>query len=192
MAANDLTTAAKVKEHLALTASDADTLLARLVTAASTAIQRYTNRDIVQQSYSEWRDGYGGVRLQLRQYPAQKPTLVQIDGVTIAERASVTGSGWVFDGNRVVGLSGYSFTRGVQNILVVYTAGWAAGSIPADIELACCELVGLVFRQRKRLGDASLTVSAGGGHETVAYMLSAMPPTTKQILDQFQEVAPPW
>ena len=190
MAANDLTTAAKVKEHLSYTSADADPLLARLVTAASSAIQRYTNRDIVQTAYNEVRDGTGGTRMLLRQFPAQEPTLVRVDGVTISKRTSQPGAGWVFDGIRVLSLDGYRFERGFGNVEIAYTAGWLLASMPAEIEQAAIELAALMFRQRKRIGDQSLTVSAGSGHETIAYAMSAMTPTTKLILDEFKEVAP--
>lgn len=184
----DLTTVAKVKDHLGAVAADADTVLGRLVTAASVAIQRYTNRDITQQAYTEVRDGTGGVRMLLRQYPAQKPASVVVDDVAILERTTALGAGWKFDGNRVVALNGFLFTRGFSNVVIAYTAGFA--TVPADIELAANELVGLVFRQRGRIGDASKTVAAGGGHETVAYMMRAMTPATKAMLDQFREVVP--
>lgn len=184
----DLTTRAKVKDHLGYAAADADALLDRLVSAASAAIQRYTNRDIVQQAYTEVRDGLGGPRMLLRQYPAQKPTSVTVDDIAILERPSALAAGWKFDGNRVVALNGFLFTRGFSNVVITYTAGFA--TVPADIELAANELVALVFRQRGRIGDASKTVAAGSGHETVAYMMRAMTPTTKAILDQFREVVP--
>lgn len=193
MAANDLTTIAAVKAYPGFNAADGDpasTLLARLVTAASAAIQRYTNRDIIQATYNEVRDGYGGTKMLLRQFPAQAPTLVQVDGITIAQRASPTAAGWVFDGNRVLGLSGYVFTRGISNVVVAYTAGWPLGSVPADIEQACIELVVQFFRNRTRIGDQSLTVAAGSGHETVAYLMRSMTPTTKAMLDQFRDVCP--
>ncbi len=195
MAANDLTTIAAVKAYPDFVSGASDPLLARLITAASSAIQRYTNRDIVQQTYNEVRDGNGGARIVLRQFPAQAPSSLIVDGVAILQQTTPLGMGWVFDGYRVLSLYGFRFSRGYSNVLITYTAGWAGPSpgpsaIPSDIEQACIELVAFFFRNRSRIGDQSLTVGAGGGHETVSYLLRAMPPTTKALLDQFKEVVP--
>ncbi len=201
MAANDLTTRANVKAYAGLAADDANDILDRLITAASTFIQRYTNRDIVQGTYTEVRSGNGGVALVLSQFPVTAIASLVVDGIAIAPRATPTGSGYVQEqtgqrpsGRRIL-LSGYRFTKGVGNVTVQYTAGYIGpnpgpATIPFDIEQACIELTALAFRQRSRIGDQSKTVGAGGGHETVAYFMQAMTPATRAILDQFQDVVP--
>lgn len=186
----DLTTLSRLKTYLPV-GSDSDELLSYLISAASQAIQRYTNRDLLQATYSnEMRDGNGSTRMLLRQFPAQALTLVQIDDVTIPQRTTATGSGWTFDGYRIVGLSGYTFTKGIQNVLFSYTAGWPIASMPGDIEQACVELVGLMFRNRKHLDLDSITMSAGSGHEMVSYLKTAFTPTMKAMLDQFRDLVP--
>ena len=64
MATGDLTTLDNVKAWFSppLTTTTDDTLLTRLVTAASQFIQTWLGRTIAETSYSETRNGQGGTQ----------------------------------------------------------------------------------------------------------------------------------
>lgn len=188
-AANDLTTRAALKAYLGtIQTTDADPVLDRLVTAASTAIQRYCNRDIKSAPYMETRSGNGGQMLVLRRYPVTAIASLVVDDLPIPKQTKAREPGWVLEPARTLHLYGYTFTRGPANVVVSYTAGYA--TVPADIEQAALELAALMWKQRSRIGDQSKTVSTPMGNETVAYYMQSMTPATKAILDQFKDVVP--
>lgn len=61
--------------------------------------------------------------------------------------------------------------RGFQNVLVHYTAGYASGSIPADLEQACIEVVADMYSETER--DRGLASESLGD-----YSYSAIDPAT--------------
>ncbi len=186
MSTGDLTTLANVKAYLspplATTADDA--LLSRLVTATSQFIQTWLNRTIASASYADTRNGTGGTILFLRNRPVTAVTSVMVDGVTIAPSAPPpTGAGFLFDDSAVY-LVGYCFTKGAQNVVVAYTAGYAA--TPPEIEQACIALVVLRYKERDRIGQASKNLAG----ETVSFQQKDMPADVATLLDQYRNVVP--
>lgn len=153
-----------------------DTLIDRLITAASQGIVNALNRgDIFSRSYTERYDGTGSGRMMLRQWPVTAIGSLTIDGVTIAAQTSYpTGSGYLFTAWDGIGpgspcfldVFGYAFTKGRQNITVVYTAGYPSSPIPPDLTQTCIELVAIRYKERDRIGLASAAV----GGETTAYL----------------------
>ncbi len=186
MAAGDLTSLANVKAWFAppLAATADDALLQRLVTAASGFIHTWLDRDLTQQSYSETRDGTGGTRLALANTPVTAVTSLAIDGVAIPPMPDTVSPGYGFSATQLV-LRGFAFTRGVRNIAVTYTAGYAA--TPPEVEQACIELVALRYRERERIGHVSKSL----GGETVAFSQKDMSDDIKTILSLYRRVAAP-
>lgn len=137
MPAGDLTSLANVKAWLSppLTSTADDVLLTRLVSAASRFILGYLDRpSLLALPYAETRDGLGGRTILLRQWPAISIASLAIDG-NLVPQASAGGAsaGWLLEGwdgwsagqPQALSLLGYAFTRGVQNIAIGYTAGYA-------------------------------------------------------------------
>jgi hypothetical protein len=123
MAANDLTTVATAKDWLGITDSLSDTRLTRLVTAVSTAVQSaWLPR--AQPAYTETRNGNGKTVLAFGNPRVSAVATLTIDGVAMPARSSVTGAGYTFDEDLLF-LIGARFTRGVQNVGITYTAGFA-------------------------------------------------------------------
>ena len=83
-----------------------------------------------------------------------------------------------------VRLAGATFRRGLGNIAVTYTAGFA--SVPDDLAEAAIETVAYRYRERKRIG---LTSQAIGG-ETTSYRLADFPPMALTIINTYKRVAP--
>ncbi|MDE2100863.1 MAG: phage gp6-like head-tail connector protein [Patescibacteria group bacterium] len=69
-------------------------------------------------------------------------------------------------------------------------AGVVSGALflPEPIETACMQLVGLVYRQRDRIGDTG----EGMGQERVNYFMGALNQQTKWLLQPYRNVTPPW
>lgn len=189
MAFGDLTTLPDVKAWLqtgqtAFPATD-DVLLRRLIIAASRFIERWLNRRIAPGDWHEVRDGTGGQRLAFANFPVTAVLSLSIDGLTIPPAPEDgAGAGYLFTPTELA-LRGYVFTRGVQNVAVVYTAGYAA--TPLDIAQACIELVCLRYRERTRIGEVS---RASSGSETVSYTQKDMTDDVKLLLSQYRAVAP--
>jgi hypothetical protein len=190
MAFGDLTTLADVKAWLrtgqtAFPATD-DALLTRLITAASQFIQSWLNRQIAPGDWQEVRDGTGGQRLAFANFPVTAVLSLSVDGLAITPAPSDGGygAGYVFSPIELA-LRGYVFTRRAQNVIVTYTAGYAA--TPPDIAQACIELVCLRYLERTRIGEVSRAL---GGAETVSYSQQDMSDDVKLLLSQFRAVAP--
>ncbi len=181
MAAGDLTTLTNVKAWFSppLTSTADDALLTRLVTAASQFIQTWLGRQTAVQTYTEVRDGTGGRLLAFANVPVTAVASLVIDGMPILPAADALSPGFLFSGSMLY-LQGYRFTRGVQNVAVVYTAGFAA--TPPEIEQACIELVALRYKERDRIGHVSKSVSG----ETVSFLQKDMPPDVQTVLEQYR------
>ena len=178
MSAGDLTTLANVKAYIPSlgTVTTFDALLGRLITAASAWIKSYLNRDILATTYVETLDGTGTTALMVGQYPITALTSLVVDGRDVTADA-------VFS-RRMIRLKAGKFYAGVGNVVVNYTAGYAAP--PYDLEQACIELVAWRFRERERLGLASKSLQTGG--EVESYQTADVPASVKTILNNWRKV----
>lgn len=186
MAAGDLTTLGDVKAWLSLplTTTADDALLARLITAASAFLAAWLNRQILTASYTQTFNGNGKTALLLPQYPITAVQSLTIDSQTIPPLApGQSGAGFTVDVTTLY-LSGTAFNRGIQNVTVTWTAGYA--SVPPDIEQACIDLVALRYRERDRIGLAS----KGMAGETTSYSQRDLPANAATLLQVYRRVAP--
>ena len=184
----DLTTLADVKAWLktgqsAFPITD-DALLTRLVTAASQYIQSWLSRPIASAEYLEVRDGTGSQTLQFACFPVTEVAAVAIDGQVVPRATSAGRAGYAFSPTQL-SVRGYRFSRGLQNIAISYTAGYA--TVPPDIAQACIELVCLRYRERSRIGELSRSL---GGAETVAFSQKDLSEAIRTLLQQYRTVIP--
>jgi hypothetical protein len=181
MAAGDLTTLDDVKNWLSppLTSTGDDTLLTRLITAASQFIQTWLNRAVASQAYVETRDGDGGQRMVLANTPVTAVEALTIDGETVPLAIGRHSRGYVFSPTTLY-LQGSRFAPGFQNVTVSYTAGYA--STPPEIEQACIELVALRYKERDRIGQISKNLAG----EVVAFTQKDMPADVQTLIDQYR------
>jgi hypothetical protein len=184
----DLTTLADVKAWLktgqsAFPITD-DALLTRLVTAASQYIQSWLSRPIASADYLEVRDGTGSQTLQFACFPVTEVAAVAINDQVVPRATSARGAGYTFSPTQL-SVRGYRFSRGLQNIAISYTAGYA--TVPPDIAQACIELVCLRYRERSRIGELSRSL---GGAETVAFSQKDLSEAIKTLLQQYRTVIP--
>jgi hypothetical protein len=190
MTFGDLTCLADVKAWLqtgqsAFPDTD-DTLLTRLITAASQFIQNWLNRQIASSDWLEVRGGSGGQTLAFANFPVSAVLSLSIDGLNIppAREDGGFGAGYVFSPTELA-LRGYVFTRRAQNVIVTYTAGYPA--TPPDVAQACIALVGQRYRERTRIGEMSRALS---GTELVTFSQKDMSDGVKLLLSQYRMVTP--
>ncbi len=109
-----------------------DAVLATLISGVSRSIEAYLGRELMAQTWSEMRNGTGQERLALRRFP-----VIGVSSVTVETEAipaagnppTASWGGYTFDDRFVyigAGFLGFPrrFVRGVQNVQVVYTAGY--------------------------------------------------------------------
>lgn len=183
MAANDLTTLDNVKAWAGVKTSDDDALLSRLITAASAFIQTWINRSFAVAQYDEVRDGTGGQVLMFANYPVSAVSSVMVDGRSIPAAADVTTVGYRFTDKRLT-LNGYTFSRGLGNVQISYTAGYAA--VPPEIEQACIEVVSLRYKERDRIGFQSKSLAG----ETVTFYIKDFTDSARTVLNNYRKVVP--
>ncbi len=200
-APQDLCTLTDVKAWLNVTVTTDDNLLQRLLTAESTMIQSWLNRQIASQSYTETRDGSGvgdgAYEMVLANYPVTAIASLTIDGLAVPASTDngVMQPGYGFDSHRIWLArvtnsyeerysNAWQFTRGRGNVIITYTAGYA--TTPDDIYQACIELVSIRYRERDRIGQNSKSLAG----ETVSFNTKAMTDSILQTLNQYKKVVP--
>lgn len=143
MALNDLTTLQNAKTWIKIENATDDTLLARLISAASRMVLGELGRpSLLSAAATEIYSGVGSTRQMLRRWPVTAIGALAVDGVTIAQQTSPpAGAGWAlepWDGlppgrPQFLDLFGYAFSRGRQNISVTYTAGYRTTNEAATV-----------------------------------------------------------
>lgn len=173
----DFCTVDDVKAWLGLATQNADPLLARLVTAQSMLLETWLNRPINSRALSETHDGHGGRNLHLRAFPVSAVASVAVDGVAA--------TGYTFSSSGVLQLpDGQAFTRGQENVVVAYTAGY--NPTPPDLAQACAELVALRFKERDRIGVTTQALAQGN----TSFAREDFPPHILAILNDYRRVTP--
>lgn len=184
MATGDLTTLAVVKGYLpGLDPTDTqyDVLLARLITAVSLQFANDINRDLAAATgIVEVFDGDGRQRITPRNYPITSVTSLVINGSTIPVRPSTVETGYFLDGQTSVCLSGYLFTKGAQNVVLTYSAGYA--TIPLDVEQAMVKMICLQFRDKDRIGQGSRSMQG----ESVSYSDAPVLAAYRNAVDNYK------
>ncbi|HVI52917.1 MAG TPA: head-tail connector protein [Candidatus Sulfotelmatobacter sp.] len=186
MTTADLTSLDRAKAWLGLTDPDQtedDLLLSWLITAASAFIASWCGRDFASQGYIETRDGTGNVRMPFANSPVTAVASLLIDNRPIPPGDPVSAPGYYFTPSMLM-LNGFSFSRGLGNVVITYTAGLPG--IPPDLEQACIELVGLRFREKDRIG----LTSKGLAGESTGFQQADMPASVQTVLQFHKRILP--
>lgn len=156
--ANALTTLEAAKDYLDILPGDTDQddRVKRMINAASQRIEKITNRKLKLQTVTEYQDGRANSKLVLRQWPAQKPSVVNLDPSWVydSENDLPTTDYDVEQDQFLVRKSGY-FPKGVRNVKIIYQAGYT--EVPSDLEEACLMMVQWLdaMRTDRRVGTKS-------------------------------------
>jgi uncharacterized phiE125 gp8 family phage protein len=181
MATGDLCAPADVQAFLSLTAGQDNALLATLCTNASAAVLNFTNRSLLTASHTETRNGQGGDRMPLYEWPVTAVASVSINGTAIPLSTSINQPGYVFD-DKTVYLRGYRFTRDVQNVVIAYTAGYA--DVPVDVNQAVTEIVAVKYKRRTNIEVSAKTLNG----ETISFTQADMPASAKTVLSNYRRI----
>jgi len=143
----DLITVARAKQTNELNQVDT-LLLQQLIPAASNAIIKYCHREFVEEVLvDEKYDGLGTPELFMKKFPVTTLTEVKIRELGGTEQDIPTSEILIYEDEGKLMFDPLAntttiychFPRGLQNILVSYTAGYA--TVPEDIQEACVQVI---------------------------------------------------
>jgi len=186
-APDDLCALADLKAWLPNQGNNDDATLQSLITNGSLQVLQYLNRPHILASVlgtiNEAHDGNDSDRLLPHYFPVISVNSVTVDGNPIAQAGAPWLSGFLWDGRRIL-LRGFTFNRGVQNVQIVYTAGYL--TVPLDLKQAAIEAFALAYRQRTHIGERSNSMS---GQVTLAFDMSEVPPRALCVFNQYKRLA---
>jgi hypothetical protein len=176
-----LATVAQLKRWLNIDSSRAvdEDLLQELLDRASSFIENSCNRKFLQATYTDAVEGTNSRYLPLNNYPVIGVTSVTRNGQDVAPSTAYNCWGYRFD-DYGIRLMGYTFAKG-DFVEVVYDSGFAV--IPDDIVHATCEIAGLNYRERDRIG---LTSKGLQGENTV--FMTDISSEAKSVIKQRRRV----
>lgn len=176
-----LVTLAKYKEYLKITDTILDTEIGDIANAVETRVKEYLHRDIESTTFTdEYYNGNGRNYMVLRQFPITAVSAIkEYDGLnpsnvemweTLVQGTDYERLIFATDEATTLYMDGYTFESGMQNYKITYTAGYS--TIPSDIQMACKELVKIVYDNsplnQNRLGFLSISDSAGSASENLS------------------------
>ena len=176
------------------------TALSMLITSVSNWAVGYCERNLAGiQTYTWTGNGNGGRNIFLPEGPVVSVLSVTQDGTAVPPSAGSPNCGWIQTDHGVSYIGGH-FRRGVQNITVQYTAGWAyaftpgssgpAGDtiagLPGDLRWAVVETVALRFKRRTSLGMNS----QGLAGQSTSFDNSIAPKDAMDIFQRYRKVTP--
>lgn len=168
----------------------ADFLLRELIKRVSRVLVGQLNLDALYDSgasITEKRNGSGLAWLTPKVTPIISISSLKI-GTTTIPASDGTSAGYLFD-NDAIYLVGYEFTRGVQNITLVYRGGVVANSaIAQQMEQACIVTCALWWKRRAHIDHSSIAAPQGMG--TISFIADDIPKEARMIINQYRRVAP--
>lgn len=189
MAVQDLTTLANVKAWLNINDTNADALLAPLITDASEFFAASCQRKAINQvaAIVEKRDGeYGQQRWSTFEFPVTAVASATVDGVAIAASPDGIQPGFSFDDDSIY-LLGFNSLKGRGNVTFTYTGGYASGAVElGTIGRAVTILVASWFKRRQHRDIASQNL---GTKANQSYVRDAIPPEVQIVIDRYSRCA---
>ena len=197
---DDLCALADLKAWLTIQTNSEDALLQNLITRGSAQMLRWMNRDhIVATTYTENRDGNDALFMLPRNFPLISVSSVMVNGIAIPAATDQVSAGFVIDSRKIMLRGGssafyslgpyssqyqYRFTRGFQNVQLVYRAGYA--SVPGDLQQAAIEGLAYVYRRRTHIGEDANSAS---GQLTISFSKEMLPASVLATLAQYTRKA---
>jgi hypothetical protein len=173
-----------VKTYLGISDTNSDSVLTNLITNVSAMIETYCNRIFALASYTETRNGGCGQKMYLANGPVTTVSSLSVNGQSVAAAPDSVSGGFVWDSMMVYirrgGAGPQEFYKGIQNVIVTYTAGYA--STPPEVNQACVMWVAWLYDKRKRLDKRNETL---GQQQTIGFDLSDMPAFAKTALQAY-------
>jgi hypothetical protein len=194
-APDDLCSLPDLKAWLNVQTNAEDALLQNLITRGSAQMLRWMSRDhLIATSYTENHDGNDALLIFPRNFPLIAVDSVMVNGVTIPAASDQVSAGFVFDARKIMLRGGsafysvgpyssqcqYRFTRGFQNVQLVYQAGYAV--VPLDLQQAAIEGLAYVYRRRTHIGEDTNSLN---GQMAITFSREMLPASVQVTLEQY-------
>jgi hypothetical protein len=206
-----LVTVAQVKQFLEIVSSEHDDKIDQCCDRASALAQKYCARTFTLGTYTQQAtpddsllNGNGMSFLYLRQWPVismSKLALVAEGGGAVQRtfgngdyaldkksgKVTLLSSAALSTMVRNALAPSCTFPPGVQNVVAEYVAGYAAGSVPLDLQQAviCIAAHMHLLGNTRRLGVKSIATVGGGGGGLTGYQEVAIPIEAEAILKRY-------
>ncbi len=129
-----------------------------LITGVSAWIEQYLARPLLAQSYSETRNGTGTTALNTLAYPIIGVSSVVSQGEEVpAVTDAAYSAGYTFSERQIYLRGGWDFPRGVLNVVLSYTAGYATPG-----QLALLDAPAWAAGRAQAVGDLAVPAPANG------------------------------
>ncbi|MDQ1326679.1 MAG: hypothetical protein QG564_1805 [Campylobacterota bacterium] len=168
----DLTSVADVKKYLRINSATDDALIGSLVSSASKFIESWCGRSFSAADYVEKFNGTNRDYHFVKHTPLNSLVYVKVNNINEE----------VLNYNEEMIVISNTFKSGRINCEISYNAGYDV--IPADIEQACIELVGIKYKQIETLNLSSKAIAG----ETTSFIVNEMPDFVKVVLQQYRSV----
>jgi hypothetical protein len=163
---------------------------ARLIEAATSAIERYCRRTFASEEVTEYLDGNGTSRIWLERRPVSTITSVTVNDTALDNSSN---DAWKLNPNTGTLTRGTGqhdsqlaihWPRGTRNVVVVYTGGYAA--IPSDVKLAAVTLVKHIHDATTKTGIlSSENIGAYSYVLNTAFSKGGFPPAVAMLLSSY-------
>jgi len=139
---NAILTLDQAKHFLGETGTGNDVTITSMVNMVSWKLNSLLNREVLARNQTEYHDGNGGIELWLRHPPVSGVTLYQDAAYAFGTDTIIASGDYVCwsDTGQIV-LTGNIFLNGPKVIYATYSGGWAAASIPWEIQGAAWEML---------------------------------------------------
>lgn len=164
----DLTTKAKVKAYLGISASTYDTFIDSLITAYSAKVERFCNRNFERDTYTEYFDtDFGDRKIFLRNTPVISLTSVSYKQGNFGNPTYIAynSNDYLLKDSQIVSF-GVILPEAEQFVKAVYVGGYLIDfanedsdthTLPFDLTQAVTELVANVYKEKDSEGVLSET-----------------------------------
>ena len=185
-----LVSLADAKEYLGSTSSGDDGIIGRVLMAIRAQFDEYCDKTLQSGVCTEVKSGKGSDLVTVRNWPMDDTAGLSVyfdpNGIFGADTLIPSTSISADYPAGIIQYIGGCF-EGRRAIKIVYTGpkGYAVASVPADIQLACFEMLGY-WKQRQQgkvWNQSGVNRPDGGG---VTFQVPGMPETVKQLLDPYR------
>jgi hypothetical protein len=184
-----LVTVVNAKVHMGVSVATDDDMIQQIIEGIGAAFKAYAGRNIEDATTTQIMDGSGGRYLWLNEEARS------ITSIHASSEQEWTSGNLVASDKYLLDDTGLCVVRtesiwlvGVRNHRVIYPSGYAAGSVPADIQRAAYVEVARLYSAmlRDRSGDNVLEAQKIEGWSQSFLKMEGLGPETKAILDSYK------
>ncbi len=143
-----------VRDYLDLDSDDAKEtkLLEALANRVTELFEKFCDRQFISATHTGYYDGSGNMFLVPDQYPVTAVTTIHDDpDWTWGDATLINAEDYrIHNSARIIVLKSGTFAKDLQNIRLVYVAGYAAAAMPADLVNAFVEQIAWLYKKKKQ------------------------------------------